>query len=141
MSNSHKNNCITIDEEDKEDTRFKLLQFEQNLMVENFISDVLYIMASGLALERLFFAHLHLYSDQRYTYLVINTTSEDEHFYLEKLKALNPDSPPKLITADVLAKDRVIIYKSGGVQFVTSRILMVDLLAGRVPFDKSSSWF
>uniref|UniRef100_A0A1I8BV14 ERCC4 domain-containing protein n=1 Tax=Meloidogyne hapla TaxID=6305 RepID=A0A1I8BV14_MELHA len=136
MSNSHKNNCITIDEEDKEDTRFKLLQFEQNLMVENFISDVLYIMASGLALERLFFAHLHLYSDQRYTYLVINTTSEDEHFYLEKLKALNPDSPPKLITADVLAKDRVIIYKSGGVQFVTSRILMVDLLAGRVPFDK-----
>ncbi|CAK5013471.1 unnamed protein product [Meloidogyne enterolobii] len=91
---------------------------------------------SGLALERLFFAHLHLYSDQRHTYLIINTTPEDEHFYLEKLKALNPDSPPKLITADVLAKDRVIIYKSGGVQFVTSRILMVDLLAERVPFDK-----
>ncbi|CAK5074457.1 unnamed protein product [Meloidogyne enterolobii] len=137
MSNDCENICITIDGEDEEeDTRFKLIPFEQNLMVENFISDVLYIMASGLALERLFFAHLHLYSDQRHTYLIINTTPEDEHFYLEKLKALNPDSPPKLITADVLAKDRVIIYKSGGVQFVTSRILMVDLLAGRVPFDK-----
>ncbi|KAF7632544.1 ERCC4 domain-containing protein [Meloidogyne graminicola] len=133
MSNNVENNFTSFN---KDDDRFKLLPFEQNLMVDNFISDVLYIMASGLALERLFFAHLHLYSDQMYTYLVINTTPEDEHFYLEKLKVLNPDSPPKLITADVLAKDRVIIYKSGGVQFVTSRILMVDLLAGRVPFDK-----
>jgi len=46
MSNDCENICITIEGEDEEeDTRFKLIPFEQNLMVENFISDVLYIMA------------------------------------------------------------------------------------------------
>jgi len=46
MSNDCENICITIDGKDEEeDTRFKLIPFEQNLMVENFISDVLYIMA------------------------------------------------------------------------------------------------
>ena len=29
-----------------------------------------------------------------------------------------------------------MIYKTGGVQFITSRILMVDLLTDRVPIDK-----
>jgi hypothetical protein len=57
-------------------------------------------------MERLFFNHLHLYSDPASTFFVINTTTEDEHFFLEKLKTHNPDCPPRLITADVLGKDR-----------------------------------
>jgi DNA excision repair protein ERCC-4 len=87
-------------------------------------------------MERLFLNHLHLYSDRRFTVLVLNTAAEDEQYFLEKLKTLNPDTPPKVLTAEVLSKDRELIYNTGGVQFVTSRILMVDLLTGRVPTDR-----
>lgn len=87
-------------------------------------------------MERLFLNHLHLYSDPAFTVVVLNTEPEDQHFYLQKLKNLNPQAPPRLLTADVLAKDRQLIYKCGGVQFVTSRIFMVDLLTGRVPLDR-----
>ncbi|KAI3409769.1 hypothetical protein GPALN_006145 [Globodera pallida] len=118
-----------------EDNRLPLLQYEQDLMIDTFIDDVLFITAKGLGLERIFFNHLHLYSDSNFTVLVLNTTPDDEHFFLERLRILNPDCPPKLITADVASRNREDIYRSGGVQFVTSRILMVDLLTNRVPFD------
>ncbi|KAL3116042.1 hypothetical protein niasHT_007342 [Heterodera trifolii] len=118
-----------------EDRRLPLLQYEQDIMIDTFIDDVLFITAKGLGLERIFFNHLHLYSVPSFTVLVLNTTPDDEHFYLERLRKLNPGCPPKLITADVLSRNRTLIYRSGGVQFVTSRILMVDLLTDKVPFD------
>uniref|UniRef100_A0A914HCD1 DNA repair endonuclease XPF n=1 Tax=Globodera rostochiensis TaxID=31243 RepID=A0A914HCD1_GLORO len=118
-----------------DNNRLPLLQYEQDLMIDTFIDDVLFITAKGLGLERIFFNHLHLYSDSNFTVLVLNTTPDDEHFFLERLRILNPECPPKLITADVASRNREDIYRSGGVQFVTSRILMVDLLTNRVPFD------
>ncbi|KAI1718544.1 DNA repair endonuclease XPF [Ditylenchus destructor] len=125
-----------IKEKSDADTKIELLPYEQSLMIDTFAEDVLFIMARGLGLEQLVLNHLHLYSDRRFTVLVINTTQEDEHYFLDSLKLLNKDCPPKHITADVLSKDRELIYKVGGVQFVTSRILMVDLLTNRVPIDK-----
>ncbi|CAD5216748.1 unnamed protein product [Bursaphelenchus xylophilus] len=112
------------------------LPYEEEVMLDAFLDDVVFITARGLGMERLFLNHLHLYSDPAFSVLVLNTESEDQHFYIEKLKSLNPMAPPRLLTADVLIKDRELIYKGGGVQFVTSRILMVDLLTDKVPLDR-----
>ncbi|CAD5212421.1 unnamed protein product [Bursaphelenchus okinawaensis] len=112
------------------------LPYEEEVMLDAFMDDVVFITARGLGMERLFLNHLHLYSDPAFSVLVINTEAEDQHFYIEKLNTLNPSAPPRLLTADVLIKDREKIYKGGGVQFVTSRILMVDLLTDKVPLDR-----
>jgi DNA excision repair protein ERCC-4 len=112
----------------------------------------------GLGLERLFLSHLHLYNDARYTVLVLNTHEEDEvtsasraasntlgllaldsflqHYFLDRLKEMNGSFPPKLLNHCVQGKDREKIYMTGGVQFITARVLMVDLLTERVPIDK-----
>jgi hypothetical protein len=68
-----------------------------------------------------------MYSDQMATFLVINTTPEDEHFFLEKLKAHNPECPPKLIAADVLGKDRLALFKSHYHFIINSRIIEIFL--------------
>jgi len=49
---------------------------------------------------------------------------------------MNKSLPPRLLDHGVLIKDREMIYRTGGVQFVTERVLMTDLLMDRVPMDK-----
>ncbi|MFH4978518.1 hypothetical protein AB6A40_005227 [Gnathostoma spinigerum] len=109
------------------------MEYEKNLMLDTLSDDVLIIVARGLGLERLMLHHLHLYSDSKLLVLVINTTQNDEAYFLSRLRSLNPNCPPKIINADVSVKDRENLYLEGGIQFVTSRVLMVDLLQDRLP--------
>ncbi|KAI6228275.1 ERCC4 domain-containing protein [Aphelenchoides besseyi] len=122
----------------KQHDGLSLLPYEQQVMLDTFVDDVVFITARGLGVERLFLNHLHLYSDPSFTVIVLNTTPEDEHFFLEKLRQLSPKCPPKLLTYGVSTKDRSLIYQTGGVQFVTSRIFMVDLLTNIVPLERTA---
>ncbi|KAE9546195.1 hypothetical protein FO519_010593, partial [Halicephalobus sp. NKZ332] len=90
------------------------------------------------AIERLCLHHLHMYSDPKVLVLVINANPRDEHFFLTKLRLMNPQCPPKVLTSDVSIKQREAIYLEGGVQFITSRLLMVDLLTDKVPVKNVS---
>lgn len=64
--------------------------------------------------------------------LVINTTDQEEDFILDELKS--SDVPlPKVITNEISSSERESVYLSGGVLFVTSRILVVDMLTKRLP--------
>lgn len=116
-----------------EDEKVELLEFERNVMLDTFSDDVLFVLARGLGLERLMLHHFHLYSDPKLLVLVINTSQHDEAYFLAKLRDSGSKCSPKVITSEVSVKDRESLYMEGGVQFVTSRILMVDLLQGRVP--------
>ncbi|CAJ0950454.1 unnamed protein product, partial [Mesorhabditis belari] len=64
---------------------------------------------------------------------MVEHMNEDTLFVMAS--GLGPTSlpPPKVIKAEVLASDREALYLQGGVQFITSRILMVDFLTNRVP--------
>jgi DNA excision repair protein ERCC-4 len=135
-SDNQEDNEIACTSSTSADDRIPLLHYEQDLMLDTFVEDVVFILARGLGMERLFLNHLHLYSDRRFTVFVLNTLPDDEHYFLERLKQLNPKCPPKVITSEVLVRDRELVYKTGGVQFVTSRILMVDLLTNKVPIDR-----
>ncbi|MCP9264011.1 DNA repair endonuclease XPF [Dirofilaria immitis] len=88
---------------------------------------------SGLGLERLILHHLHLYSDPQLLVFVINTTPRDDAYFVSRLRDPKVKCPPKIITADCSIKDRESLYMEGGVHFITSRILMVDLLQERIP--------
>uniref|UniRef100_A0A1I7YWA4 ERCC4 domain-containing protein n=1 Tax=Steinernema glaseri TaxID=37863 RepID=A0A1I7YWA4_9BILA len=123
---------ITIDD------RTEILPYENNLMVDTMDDDVLFIAARGLGLERLFYLHLHLYSSQKLLVLVINTIQNDEHFFLRKMTESDADCSPIVLNSETSTKDRETLYHQGGVQFVTSRILMVDLLTGRIPVENVS---
>ncbi|VDO52205.1 unnamed protein product [Haemonchus placei] len=102
----------------------------------------------GLGMERMFFNHLIMYSDQKLLTIVLNTTPQDEcavmilldpdlfqfsAYFISLLKAANAPCLPKVLNADISTKDREAVYLEGGVQFLTSRILLVDLLTNRVP--------
>uniref|UniRef100_A0A915CH47 DNA repair endonuclease XPF n=2 Tax=Parascaris univalens TaxID=6257 RepID=A0A915CH47_PARUN len=126
---------ITSDIKNDEDlNKVELLEFEKNIMLDTFSDDVLFVLARGLGLERLMLHHFHLYSDPKILVFVINTTQYDEAYFLSRLRDPIVKCPPKVINADVSIKDRETLYMEGGVHFITSRILMVDLLQGRVPF-------
>ncbi|GMT08485.1 hypothetical protein PENTCL1PPCAC_30659, partial [Pristionchus entomophagus] len=126
-----------IDGEDEGEGEVDILEYETNLMVDTMDDDVLFVTARGLGLERLFINHLVMYSDQKLLVFVLNTSTLDESFLIPRLKTLtgNGHAAPKIINSEVSNKDREAIYLEGGVQFITSRILLVDFLCGRVPSD------
>ncbi|CAI4221402.1 unnamed protein product [Auanema sp. JU1783] len=110
-----------------------LLDYESTLLLDTVSDDTLFITARGLGMERLFLNHLIMYSDQKLLYLVLNTNTHDEAYFINKLKDTGITCSPKIITADVNVKDRQALYLSGGIQFITSRILLVDFLTKNVP--------
>ena len=140
-----------------------LLEYESDLFKEMFQNEAaLLIMAEGLGIERLFLNFLKLYSDSSQLVLVLNTHEAEEDFFIEKLKEengplcvygneiTNDDLPttssslgekisiqlPTRITNEThTVAERVETYLKGGCFFVTSRILVVDMLTDRVPFD------
>jgi hypothetical protein len=65
--------------------------------------------------------------------ICINVSGMEESI-LEGLIAdgVMPDELPKIITADIPSNDRADLYSFGGCFIVTSRILIVDLLDGKL---------
>ncbi|VDO79648.1 unnamed protein product [Heligmosomoides polygyrus] len=56
----------------------EILEYEQRLMLSTMDQDVLFVHARGLGMERLFFNHMLMYSDQKLLVIVLNTTPQDE---------------------------------------------------------------
>uniref|UniRef100_A0A0K0DMS5 ERCC4 domain-containing protein n=1 Tax=Angiostrongylus cantonensis TaxID=6313 RepID=A0A0K0DMS5_ANGCA len=93
------------------------------------------VLPKGLGVERMFLNHLIMYSDQKLLTIVLNTSPHDEAYFLSRLKLANVPCLPKVVNADVSTKDREAVYLEGGVQFLTSRIFLVDLLTDRAPVE------
>nr|KAG5698301.1 hypothetical protein BaRGS_017003 [Batillaria attramentaria] len=102
-----------------------LLEYENQIFLEGFDHDGLFIMAKGLGVDRIFLSYLNAYCDPG---------SLD--YFMEQLEMQGVKPLPKLITNEFSASDRQRSYSEGGVQFITSRILVVDMLTDRVPVDK-----
>ncbi|CAO4365151.1 unnamed protein product [Caenorhabditis nigoni] len=119
----------------------ELLEYERATLAKTLPASVLFVVASGLGLERLFLEHLILFSDRRLLALVLNTNEHDESYFVSKLKEHSVDCDPKVINSEVSIKDRQSIYLEGGVQFCSSRVLLVDLLQNRIPVDRIAAIF
>ncbi|KAL5021200.1 hypothetical protein ScPMuIL_000355 [Solemya velum] len=116
----------------------KLLEYENQIFLDLFHEDGLLVTAKGLGIERVFLNFLKVYSDPANLVLVLNTSSLEEDYLLEHLEGDNVKPLPRVITNECNASDRQNIYLNGGVLFITSRILVVDLLTDRVPVENVS---
>ncbi|CAN8028378.1 unnamed protein product [Ixodes persulcatus] len=112
-----------------------MLEFETQLFLDLHNEDGLVILAKGLGIERLLLSLIKVHNDPGNLVLVLGTTSQEEEFFISRLEADNANPLPKSITADCSTKDRNDVYLAGGVLFVTSRILVVDMLTERIPIN------
>ncbi|XP_060605869.1 DNA repair endonuclease XPF-like [Ruditapes philippinarum] len=112
-----------------------LLEYEQQIFLDALHDDGLLITARGLGLERIIASFLKVYCDAANLVLVLNLSSVDEEYYIEELERDHVTPLPKVVTNEYNASDRQKLYLQGGVLFITSRILVVDLLTDRVPIE------
>nr|CAD7600679.1 unnamed protein product [Timema genevievae] len=110
-----------------------MLEYENQMFLDILHQDGLVIAAKGLGLESVFLSLLKVYSDPGNLVVVLGTTGKEEEFYLSQLEAEGVKCLPKVITNEYNSAEREIVYLEGGVLFMSSRILVVDLLKDRVP--------
>lgn len=99
--------------------------------------DGLLVMARGLGKQRLIarFLRMHAETAPGACLLCLNmSTSGDNQLLTRALLAegMAREQLPRVITNDIVSAQRQALYKQGGVFLVTSRILIVDLLANKV---------
>ncbi|KAK5647030.1 hypothetical protein RI129_005494 [Pyrocoelia pectoralis] len=109
----------------------KMLEFETHIFLDIIHQDGLVVAAKGLSMDTVIINLLKVYSDPGNLVLVLNCSDNEEKYYIEKI---NSDHAHR-ITFETSIKDREDIYLLGGVQFITTRILVVDLLKNRVPIE------
>ncbi|OQV12940.1 DNA repair endonuclease XPF [Hypsibius exemplaris] len=76
---------------------------------------------------------LKVYCDPGQLVLVLNTNADEEEYFIEELRQQKISALPKVVNNEVPVNSRYSLYLQGGVLFVSSRILVVDLLSDRVP--------
>ncbi|CAG9863066.1 unnamed protein product [Phyllotreta striolata] len=124
-----------IDEIDKiiEKTDLKcMLEFETQIFLDITHNDGIVVAAKGINLDLVIFNLLKVYCDPGNLVLVINATETEEKHYKEKLN----DPNVYITTSNTSTKEREDLYLSGGINFVTTRILVVDMLKKRLPIEK-----
>ncbi|TXG51234.1 hypothetical protein EZV62_023758 [Acer yangbiense] len=107
-----------------------VLEFHQHIIAELLEepNGGLVILSSGLSLPRLIASLLLLHSPSQGTLLLLSSSASLKSHLLHHLP-----QPPSEITADLPSSQRHSLYSSGLVFFITSRILIVDLLNNKIP--------
>lgn len=114
-----------------------VMEYENQIYLDMFHNEALLITAEGLGIERIFLNFIKLYSDPTHLVLILNTEEAEEDYFINQLKneSQNILLPTKITTETHSMNERVQTYLKGGCYFVTSRILVVDMLTERIPID------
>ncbi|XP_035261096.1 DNA repair endonuclease XPF [Anguilla anguilla] len=110
-----------------------LLEFETEMFLGLFGTDGLLVTAEGMGIDRMLLQFLRVYSEEGSLVLLLNTTTPEQEYFTEQLRAEGVSHLPQTVTSDVQSSERYRVYTQGGVLFVTSRILVVDFLTDRIP--------
>ncbi|XP_065364962.1 DNA repair endonuclease XPF [Calliphora vicina] len=106
-----------------------LLDYEKQMFLDTVHADALMVCAKGLSYERVVLNILKVYSDAGNLILVINNSDWEEEYYKTRLEK------KYLHEVANTATERERVYLEGGIQFITTRILVVDLLKNRIPIE------
>ncbi|XAR70551.1 hypothetical protein NMG60_11027444 [Bertholletia excelsa] len=119
-----------------------MVQFHEHI-ISDLLEDTaggLVVLSSGLALPKLIASLLLLHDPSQGTLLLLSSSPSQKSSILTHLRNPNPqisDSEvlnlPSEITSDLPVHHRLSLYSSGAAFFITSRILIVDLLTSRLP--------
>ncbi|XP_044268362.1 DNA repair endonuclease XPF isoform X2 [Tribolium madens] len=116
---------------DKTDLEY-MLEFETQIFLDILHKDGLVVAAKGLNLDLVLLNLFKVFSDPGNLVIVLNATEAEEKFFINKINDGNIHST----TFNISTTNREDAYLSGGIHFITTRILVVDLLKNRVPIDK-----
>merc|ERR1719159_1537333 len=98
-----------------------MLPYESAIFTELHESDAaggaLIITSKGLGLHRIFLSLLKLYSDPALLVFVLNTTKDEEAYFMERMALAGIEPLPKVINNDTPAAERQKLYLEGGVHF------------------------
>ncbi|XP_035780009.1 DNA repair endonuclease XPF-like [Anopheles albimanus] len=107
-----------------------LLEYEKQMFFDLLHTDALVVCAKGISYERVLLNLLKIFCDNSTLVLVVNCSEMEESFYRTHLEnAEHIHETAKLTT------DRERNYLQGGIQFISTRILVVDLLKNRIPIE------
>ncbi|XP_028403688.1 DNA repair endonuclease XPF-like isoform X1 [Dendronephthya gigantea] len=109
-----------------------LLEYESAMFLDVINEDGLLITAKGITTDNILINFLKIHCDPASLVLVVNTSAQEEDHLIEELVKLNALAP-KAVTNEYGVSDREVLYLNGGVLFVTSRILVVDMLTKKLP--------
>ncbi|CAH0557947.1 unnamed protein product [Brassicogethes aeneus] len=109
-----------------------MLEFETQIFLDVIHKDGLVICAKGLNLDLVILNVLKVYCDPGNLVIVMNANENEEKYFVEKLNNENV----YVTTYDSHTTEREDNYLSGGVHFVTTRILVLDMLKKRIPIEK-----
>lgn len=112
-----------------------MLEYETQLFLDIVQRNGIVIAAKGLCLLNVIANVLRVYADSGNLVLVVNCSEHEERRLTDRLRTCNVnDSLVHSTTySSALSDDRGDLYLSGGIHFVTTRILVLDLLKQRVP--------
>ncbi|KAF9292420.1 hypothetical protein BGZ68_006366 [Mortierella alpina] len=111
--------------------------FQKEIVAELVAEDALLILAKGLGLRTILGAFLQIYSQPQNLVLLINVNAEEEAVLRDDLSNSSHVGKGgayfRTITSEQSLAERSDLYRFGGVMSITSRILVMDLLTGRIP--------
>ncbi|VDO13523.1 unnamed protein product [Rodentolepis nana] len=112
-----------------------LLEYEKNIVLDVNEDSCVFVCAEGLDLDTIIYTLIKLHNDPHNLVLISNYSLPEAKFITARLTLENEAYTPFTITAEVSSKERLEAYRRGGVVFVSSRILVVDLLRGTMPVE------
>uniref|UniRef100_A0A0K8UYR4 DNA repair endonuclease XPF n=1 Tax=Bactrocera latifrons TaxID=174628 RepID=A0A0K8UYR4_BACLA len=106
-----------------------MLEYEKQMFLDIVGSDGLTVCAKGLNYTRVVTNILKVYSDPGNLVIVINFSDWEEKYYKAKLEH------KYVHEVATTATERERVYLEGGIQFISTRILVVDILKNRIPIE------
>lgn len=112
-----------------------MLEYENQMLLDLVQENALLISAKGLCVQKVLQSLVSVYCDPGNLVLILGLKPPEESHLVEALKLQGVSPLPRTLSAETTSAERERIYLQGGVLFVSARILVVDLLKGRVPIS------
>ncbi|KAJ7544180.1 hypothetical protein O6H91_09G067800 [Diphasiastrum complanatum] len=114
-----------------------MLPFHEHLVTELLQEDAVVVMAAGLGLSKVLAALLRLHSASDGIFFLLSMSDSQRQALREELQEQDSKAElPVEINNEYTGSERLTCYTAGGSFFVTSRILIVDMLNERVPLQR-----
>ncbi|XP_055541301.1 DNA repair endonuclease XPF [Wyeomyia smithii] len=112
-----------------------MLEYERQMFFDLLHADGLVVCAKGITYEKVLLNLLKIFCDPSTLVLVMNCTDFEEKLYTAELDR------QYIHESSTNATEREKNYLLGGIQFISTRILVVDLLKNRIPVEMITGIF
>ncbi|KAL6072820.1 DNA repair endonuclease XPF, variant 2 [Balamuthia mandrillaris] len=110
-----------------------VLPFQRQILEDMLEEDGLLVLGRGLGLHKIVLNFLKLHCVPNNLVFLLNTNPAEQELFIEDLRSEGVSRLPIVVNTDYNAAERTALYLKGGVLFVSSRILIVDMLNKCVP--------